>query len=258
MEDNDVYPRVPTGRLCSNSTEELAAICDVILSYPGDSSKQWRRTVVFSGWAPWACRHHDIDDSTWRCLEEIGSCFDVKFEFENYLNASELGKTVWSSRLNQFSLKQAIEEGALIVRYFGHGLGDRWSNVGTSNAFRNDEFTNDDVRELKLGRWAEGVEERQNSKLPLVLSCNLSTGILIEPQMPTRLLKCGRRNSRLLVSSRLMPSVALTGTSAFPKRSFSQLVSHQKRHRIGDLLVDARPQLLSRVRHSRRFFQAHL
>jgi len=162
MGDNDIFPRVLIGRLSSNDPKILNTICRALVEYPADPGTGWKRRVVLTGWCARARRDADPDDAGWRCLEEIGTYYDVLPLFANDRLADAEQRRVWQTAGNTVgTLVEAIGSGAAVVRYLGHGNWDVWGHVGQEG----EAFTADHVRQLNV-----------EARLPLIVSAACVTG----------------------------------------------------------------------------------
>lgn len=244
MQSDDYYPKIPTGRLSSNNEKELRAICDLLVSYPDDPDPEWKRRVILTGWIPRGPESSGFKtDAGYQCIEEIGSYFDAKLEFENRFSSSEMAKTVWGVRdSTKDSLKNAIEEGTLIVRYLGHGSPTSWGNIGIDDAFKHEAFTIGDIRRLELGEYARvGQQVRENWKVPLVISTTCLTGKI---KRAPSFAEAWQKNCKAIG---VFAADAISSTywnDRITQIIFHKIVSFQKKHRIGELLVDAMKSFL--------------
>lgn len=238
MQENDIVPTIPTGRLCTNNVDLLEDICQALVSYPRDPDQPWRRRVILSGWVP-----EGPDDSNWmdgagyQCIKEIGSYFDpiMEFEYEHY--SAEVRKTIWGTRdSTEDSLKAAINQGALIVRYLGHGDEYGWVNIGAGT--NQDDIKLTDVRNLHLGEYLVEGQLKSNWKLPLVISATCLTGSIehrsFAEEWQTHLKAIG-------IFAAAQES-ATAWNNRITQRIFHQIISRQKK-RVGDILIDAMKQL---------------
>ena len=163
MRANDIVPRFAIGRLSSNDFYELRRICSRLFSYPMNISRSWRKRVILSGFLPRLNRTED--DSGWACKDAIGDFFEIEMEFENDDSKPRAQRELWGALdSTKPSFIDTINNGALILQYFGHGLPHSWDNIGSSAA--NENFTNNDLRSsITL-----------TDKLPLVISATCLTG----------------------------------------------------------------------------------
>jgi hypothetical protein len=239
MQNAEVVPAIPTGRLSTNDPQVLKDICDVLIAYPKDPDLDWRERVILTGWTPrepgapgWN------QDAGHQCIEEIGAYFKPMMEFEYVDDQPDTRKDYWSTRDSTAeSLKKAINEGSLIIRYLGHGGPSSWSNIGRSNN-PNEEFHKADIRSLKLGKYEDNGRMKENWKLPLVISATCLTGQIQESSFAEEWqvsLKAIGVFSADQVSSTYW-------NDRITQRIFHQIVANKKK-RIGDILISAMQQL---------------
>ena len=247
MRSGDRVPRVPTGRLSSNSVTELRSICDLLVRYPVSRDPSWRRRVILCGWIPNATRDEDPEDGGWGCLSEIGHAFEPLFEFEHAYRDSDEQRDKWRAwNSSKRLLKQAIEQGALVVRYLGHGSTRDWGNVGLNNYVTDEAFDANDVRNLNVG-----------DQVPLVISAACLTGQIRQSHS---FAEVWQKNGKAIgIFAAAQPS-ATYWNNRFSPRVFNRLVSVQDR-RIGDILLEAMKQLDrdfdSRISGKLRWFFRH-
>lgn len=169
-------PQVMIGRLSSNDPVELKAICDRILAYHNLADSMWMRRVILSGFLPGATQQPDSVDSGWRCLGEMGHFFQPVLEYQR--EGTPERQRVWGAEdSTKASLKSAIEQGALMVLYTGHGWPAGWDSIGN-----NEDFTCGDVEGLNVGAMT-----------PLVISASCLTGqIKVDASFAERWLRKGK------------------------------------------------------------------
>lgn len=235
MKDGDVVPTIPTGRLCTNDPDILRKICHVIFSYPRDPDQKWRRRVILTGWAP-----EDPAVSNWRecanyqCIKEIGSFFEPILEYEYDHSCSEVSKTLWHTRHStEDTLKQAINQGVLIIRYLAHGSEYGWTNIG-----EHDDILLTDVRNLRLGQYTVSGRTEENWKLPFVISAACSTG-KIERRSFAEEWQIYLKAIGIFAADE---KSSMYWNERITQRIFYQIVSRQQK-RIGDILISAMQQL---------------
>ena len=241
MEDGQIVPTTPTGRLSSNNPGIIEKICKILIDYPNDPDYQWRKRVILTGWTPRGPENpHWKKDASYQDIEEIGSFFEPIMQFEYDHNHSEIRKTIWKTRNStESSLKEVINNGALIVRYLAHGTEYGWFNIGKADNPRSDiQLT--DTRNFKIGRYEEGGITKENWKLPFVISTTCLTGKIegrsFAEEWQTHLKAIGvyaaDTKSSTFWNDRITQGI------------FHQIVSKQKK-RIGDILISAMQQLFS-------------
>ncbi len=239
MDDDQVVPDIPTGRLSTNDPNILRNICHTLLAYPNDPCQSWRHRAILTGWTPrgpenpnWKC------DAGYQCIEEIGSYFEPIMEFEYVHSHSEIRKTLWGTRdSSEDSLKQAINKGALIIRYLAHGHEYGWANIGGAYNSR-DDIQLTDVRNLRLGRYNIGGRTEENWKLPLVISAACLTG-RIERRSFAEEWQIYLKAIGVFAADQ---ESSTYWNDRITQRMFHQIVSRQKK-RIGDIFISAMKQL---------------
>lgn len=227
MANNDVVPALPTGRLSVNSSNELERICKRLLAYPEDPGRIWRRHVILAGWLPWEDPRQDPDNPGWGFIRENKeNYFDPVYRFDsdnNIINnmGYDLTRDIWHVRNStKATLIDAIESGASIVRYVGHGTEDGWYNIGGSG----ESFLLDDIAALQV-----------DGRLPFVISATCLTGqITSSPSFAEKWLL---REKAIAVFSADRSSSSYWN-DRITQHIFHQIVTNRKR-RLGDILVAA-------------------
>lgn len=239
MDDDQIVPDIPTGRLSTNDPDILRNICHALFAYPNDPSQSWRRRAILTGWTPRGPENPKWKhDAGYQCIEEIGSYFEPIMEFEYVHSHTEVRKTLWGTRdSSEDSLKQAINEGALIIRYLAHGHEYGWANIGGAYNPR-DDIQLTDVRNLRVGRYSVGGRTEENWKLPLVISAACLTG-RIERRSFAEEWQIYLKAVGVFAADQ---ESSTYWNDRITQRIFHQIVSQQKK-RIGDILISAMKQL---------------
>jgi hypothetical protein len=175
MGDDEKVPLVPCGRISSNDPAIVEAICERLVAYETTAAGSWTKRAILTGWMPRCQQEVNAGQSCagTECVQAIGSHFSVTRRFENDETASGTyiaeRRAQWGvANTSKTDLIDAINAGALIIRYLGHGSRYEWSNIGRKNATVDEKLTTDDIRALNVG-----------SRLPLVISAACSTGNLV-------------------------------------------------------------------------------
>ncbi len=150
---NDVHPDLAIGRLSCQTVEVGNVLVDKLIHYPADNNKEWKNTVLLIS----AGLNEDDEN---RLGLNIAS---VQLE-ESYLKPHGIHTTKIMRYPNEPeylkyqgdgpAIRKAIDKGAAIVNYYGHGGGYQWDLV----------FHNDDIYMLTNG-----------GRLPLILSVTCYT-----------------------------------------------------------------------------------
>ena len=241
MQSNDPVPQIPTGRLSSNNPHELKNICELLVSYPNNPYPKWKRRIILTGWIPRGPDCSDMnyeEDAGWACVNEIDEYYEIVKRFENDKTiendvSSPLGngaqrREIWEVKgTSKQDLIDAIEEGALIVRYHGHGSPNAWHNIGIHNDI-DELFGINDIKTLNVG-----------NKLPLVISASCLTGhIKASPSFSEAWQKYRKA---------IGVFAADVSSSTYWNDRITQLIFHEiiscQKHRVGEVLVDAMKRL---------------
>jgi hypothetical protein len=185
-DDNDVIPRLLTGRLSSNDPTIISSICDLLIEYPRNKEQEWLKRIILTGWVPRSpdATCEGYPDAGTLCVKEIGASHEIVMRFENDLSMKDgpLGKAETRKRMWRIEgtckqdLINSIEKGAKIVRYLGHGNTTNWNNVGRCERNAQGEIIEDEI----LTRY-DVYSLNVNWKTPLVISAACETGDLVMP-----------------------------------------------------------------------------
>jgi|WetSurMetagenome_2_1015567.scaffolds.fasta_scaffold77826_2 hypothetical protein len=237
--DNIIVPQIPTGRLSSNKLEEIKSICDKLVSYPADTDLWWRRRTILTGWIPRGPEHLGTpggdEDAGWQCLREIGAYYDIIMEFEydkdnEFCTPQSIDK--WGVLdSSKASLISAIEKGAVIIRYNGHGSNDSWSNIGIKNQNIDESFGINDIKKLNVG-----------NKLPLVISASCLTGQISKNPSFAEAWQIYGKAIGIFASDVIS---ATFWDDRFTQAFYDAVITNQDR-RVGDALINAMKLLIVR------------
>jgi hypothetical protein len=178
------------------------------------------------------------EDAGWACVNEIGEYYEIVKRFENDKTiendvSSPLGngarrREIWEVKgTSKQDLIDAIEEGALIVRYIGHGSTNAWHNIGIHNDV-DEQFGINDVKTLNVG-----------NKLPLVISATCFTGHIKASPSFSEAWQKYRKAIGVFAADVIS---ATYWNDRITQLIFHEIVSCQKR-RVGEVLVDAMKRL---------------
>jgi len=171
MTDIDKIPQIPFGRLSSNDPTIIEEICNRLANYESGGNGNWTKNVILTGWLPRNSQQFATQsDAGWECVEAIGNHFNIIKRFENNESASgehiPLARTEWEvENTSKADLIDAINSGALIIRYLGHGTTGSWENIGKKDTNIDEKFNKDDIDTLRVG-----------NKHPFVISAACLTG----------------------------------------------------------------------------------
>ena len=150
---NDIIPDIALGRISCETMEEADILVDKIINYPADAGKDWKQNVllVSSGLS--------AEDENQFKFNDRNVLLENSYLKPNGIKATKIFRYPNKPEYIQFQgegpdIRREINNGAVIVNYYGHGGGLQWDLV----------FTNDDIYELNNG-----------DKLPLVISVTCYT-----------------------------------------------------------------------------------
>lgn len=171
MTEIDKVPQIPFGRLSSNDPAIIGEICNRLANYESGGNGNWTKNVILTGWLPRSSQQFATQsDAGWECVEAIGNHFNIIKRFENNESASgehiPLARAEWEvDNTSKADLIKAINSGALIIRYLGHGTSGSWENIGKKDVDIDEKFNIGDIDTLTVG-----------NKHPFVISASCSTG----------------------------------------------------------------------------------
>lgn len=216
---NDFIPDLAIGRISCETSEEANLLVDKIINYPADGSKEWKQNVaLFSSGLTAADeesmkfndRNIELHNSY---LAPNGITSTKVFRYPNkpeYLQYQGAGP----------EMRKGIDDGAVIVNYYGHGGGFQWDLV----------FTNDDILALQNG-----------FKLPFVSSVTCYTAHYDNQEIFGEIFNSlPDRGSIAFWGS---TGVTLWPTGHSINRDFFREVFANKRHIIGDAILKAKTNL---------------
>lgn len=140
VEGNDVTPDLCIGRLSCETVEEGNILLDKLESYPADNSKDWKQNVLLmaSGLSADDENSFGFNDASVALENDYSKPYGMTstkvFHYPNkpeYLQYQGGGPEI----------RAAIDNGAVIANYYGHGGGYQWDLV----------FLNDDIYMLNNG-----------------------------------------------------------------------------------------------------------
>ncbi len=150
---NDIIPDIALGRISCETMQEADILVDKIINYPTDVNKEWKQNVllVSSGLS--------ADDENQFKFNDRNILLENVYLKPNGIKATKIFRYPNKPEYIPFQgegpdIRREIDNGAVIVNYYGHGGGLQWDLV----------FTNDDIYELNNG-----------DKLPLVISVTCYT-----------------------------------------------------------------------------------
>lgn len=148
----DVVPDLAIGRLSIETVEEGNVLLNKLINYPDDPSKPWKQNImlVASGLSEQDEQQFGFNDASLELYHDYvkpkGYHGTMIFNFPEPENEQYRGGGP--------EIREGINEGAVLVNYYGHGGGSQWDLI----------FTNDDIYLLE-----------NNGRLPLILSVTCYT-----------------------------------------------------------------------------------
>jgi hypothetical protein len=150
---NDIVPDLALGRISCETIEEGNILVDKIMNYPADNSKKWKENVslIASGLSsPDELKFGFNDESLY---------LDNEYLIPNGFTSAKVFR--YPNKPSHFpfqgegpEIREEINNGAVMVNYYGHGGGEQWDLV----------FTYDDIYKLENA-----------DKLPMVISVTCYT-----------------------------------------------------------------------------------
>ncbi len=150
---NDIHPDLAIGRISCQTLDEANAQVDKIINYPDDATKSWRQNVLL------VSAGLSLSDENYLGLNDASAQLGYSFLDPHGLKTTKIMAFPNKPEYEQFqgggpAIRDAINKGASLVNYYGHGGGYQWDLI----------FLNDDINLLENG-----------GRLPLVLSLTCYT-----------------------------------------------------------------------------------
>jgi len=150
---DDIHPDLAIGRLSCETTAEGNVLVDKLINYPQDNSKAWKQNVLLisSGLS--------LDDEIAFGLNTASVQLESSYLIPNGIHSTKIMRYPEQPDFIQYQgggpeIRNAIDQGAALVNYYGHGGGYQWDLT----------FLNDDIYLLNNG-----------GRLPLILSVTCYT-----------------------------------------------------------------------------------
>jgi hypothetical protein len=150
---NDLIPDLAIGRISCESVDEADILIDKIINYPANIDKNWKQNVLLlsSGIS--------AEDENQFKFNDRNMVLENNFLIPAGIKSSKVFRYPNKTEYLPFQgegpeIRNEINNGAVIVNYYGHGGGYQWDLV----------FTNDDIVALENGQ-----------KLPFVVSVTCYT-----------------------------------------------------------------------------------
>jgi hypothetical protein len=150
---SDIIPDIAIGRISCETMEEADILVDKIINYPADVNKDWKQNVllVSSGLS--------AEDENEYKFNDRNILLENSYLIPNGIKSTKIFRYPNKPEYIPFQgegpdIRREIDNGTVIVNYYGHGGGLQWDLV----------FTNDDIYELNNG-----------DKLPFVISVTCYT-----------------------------------------------------------------------------------
>ncbi|MFH0734497.1 MAG: C25 family cysteine peptidase [bacterium] len=136
----DIIPDMAIGRLSCETIEESNVLVDKISSYPSDNSKLWRQDVFLIGGG------QDVTDAEYFKFNEECISLEANYVAPEGYNTNKvftfLNKPSQAPFIgNTSEILENINNGSVLINFFGHGGGYQWDAV----------FLNDHIYQLENG-----------------------------------------------------------------------------------------------------------
>ena len=150
---NDLVPELAIGRISCETFEEADFLVERILNYPADFDKEWKQNVLLLSSGLTAA-----DENQFKFNDRNMILANLYVDPEG-IKSSKVFRYANKPEYIQYQgegpdIRREIDEGTVLVNYYGHGGGFQWDLV----------FTDDDIRALNNG-----------NKLPFVISVTCYT-----------------------------------------------------------------------------------
>jgi len=191
LSGDDIHPDMAIGRMPAASPEELRFMVDKTVAYMANPVPgAWRSRVTL------------VSDST-RNLSARNALFARRASERGMIARELLAGPEEAGELHQERLRSALDEGMLVLHFFGHGGRFMWQTAPS----RGDAGNLFDMQDLDL--------LEPNSRLPIVLSMSCATGPFDHPaadSLAEKFLRIQGRGAVAVVaaSARNNPSVLFT------------------------------------------------
>jgi hypothetical protein len=190
--------------------------------------------VILSGFLPRKNRSEDANDAGWRCKDEIGSFFEIKMEYENITSIPLTRRQLWGADNSSLqSFIETINNGSLILQYYGHGTYASWDNIGKDDR-PPETATNESFGNYHLARKISLTD-----KLPLVISAACNTGQIKQSPSLAELWMTELKSIGIFAADHISSD---HWNARIVPRVHEQIVTLGKR-RVGDILVGAMKKL---------------
>lgn len=189
---DDVYPDMAIGRLPANNASEAEAMVEKTIAYMQNPTPgAWRSRVVL------------VSDSE-RNLSARNDQLAKRAEDGGLQAVELLSSADDDGPRHQARLRSSIDEGMLVLHFFGHGGRYMWQTAPSRGGNTGNLFDMEDLDQLA-----------PNTRLPIVLSMSCNTGPFDHPAVDSLAEKFVRMNDRgavavLAASARNSPSLKFT------------------------------------------------
>ncbi len=213
---NDMVPDLATGRISCESIEEANLLVDKIINYPADIGKEWKQNVLLlsSGLSAEDENNYKFNDRNMflanNYIDPAGIKSTKVFRYPNkpeYIQYQGDGPDI----------RREIDNGSVIVNYYGHGGGEQWDLV----------FTNDDILALNNG-----------GRLPFVVSVTCYTAHYDNQEIFGEIFNSipGKGSIAFFGSS----GVTFWPTTAVINQDLFKEIFNEKQYVIGDAILKAK------------------
>lgn len=254
MPEGQLFPVLATGRLTTSDAAVLEQMIQVLTRYEDEaadenSTEKWRGRVILTGWLP---RGPDAVgasfDPGFQCVDEIGEYCEIVTRFQyktstkydkrdDPLGYGPLRLCFWDVEPTEdvARLISAINDGAAIIRYTGHGSGISWLNVGLCKNSPNEQvqpaqsFTATDVTALAI---ANGF--------PLVIADACQNAEMTASGSIAEIWQRALKAIGVFASD---VNVKTDWADLFPQKLFREVVSGRETQTVGAMFLNAMKEL---------------
>jgi len=220
VEGDDYYPDLAIGRFPVTEPEEVGAIVDKTIAYAAAEIGPWNRRIL------WIANE---DEEVHRVTDRVAAAMESRgfLSRKIYPSADEA-----DNRDHQARLREAFDDGQLLVHFFGHGGRYIWRTGPPDFEKNHDLFTLEDLERLA-----------PTSRLPVVLSMTCYSAPFDHPTADS----IGEKFLRL--PSRGSVAVFAASWRNTPNLRFSNDVVEELTHpgTVGEAIVRAKRRTRSRV-----------
>ena len=212
----DLVPELAIGRISCETLEEAELLVDKIINYPADNGKQWKQNVLLLSSGLSAADENALK------FNDRNMILANNYIDPNGIKSTKVFRYPNKPEYIQYQgegpdIRREIDNGAVIVNYYGHGGGYQWDLV----------FTDDDILALNNG-----------NRLPFVISVTCYTAHYDNQEVFGEIFNSipGKGSIAFFGSS----GVTFWPTTAYFNEDLFKEIIRNKRYAVGDAILKAK------------------